>query len=201
MTDPLKMKSHFKRTEETRARISASAQKKGVERSRAVKQKVVAAMRAIRKEIAASCWSHSAGRVELDYSELCRRAGIHNTTLYPKRQDDEVKKEWRARLFKRVNAWVKAVNKRREKVERQTRRSQASRIEDWKTLYDGLANSNHISELQLKQATTNLANAQETIEALKLDVIRLTEIVVKTAGSNVVQLQPKGRDPGTPKKQ
>jgi hypothetical protein len=200
MTAPTITKPTYKRTEQTRAKISKGAQKQGGQRSRAVKNKLVTAMRAIRKEIASKSWSHSTGRAELDYSELCRRADVHNTTLYPKKQDDDLKKERRARLFKRVNAWIEGVNQRRVKAERQTRRSQASRIEDWKVLYDGLANSHHLTELHLKQANTNLAKANEAIEALKQDVIRLTEIVVNTAGNNVVSIQTIEREPVTPKK-
>jgi len=195
-----------KHSAETRAKMRAGALKRGTQRSRTIGRKLLIGMRAIRKELKENTWVHSKGLHDLDLAELCRRANVNHTTLYPKKDDaksgNQIQVERRARMMRRCKLWISRVNRRRQEVVRNTRRSLASRIADWKEMYEGLVTSNRITELELDQTVTDLgrvteqlAKANETISALNQEVARLTGIVASYAGQNVVPLKSQSKKP------
>jgi len=159
-----------------------AAKKRGAKRTEDVCSRVRATMASIEKEMEANegIYPHKNGA--LSSAEVARRAGIHPTSFFTDKLRD---------LGGEVKDWL--ANLKREKVVGSVKahRTLATRVGDWKKLYDGLLQSHRDTELELQEAEHQLSEAQKSIEELTRENARLKQRAADVASEKVVPLRPK----------
>jgi hypothetical protein len=170
------------RSEATRALIKERALERGKRRSDDVEKRVRAMMITIEQEIAGNDGIYPLNGGALSGAELARRAGVHPTTFYSKTQ---------RKLGEDVQTWVDTISAANVVGRGPVRRNLSERLEDWKTLYNGLAQSHRDTELELQQTEAELAAAREEIEKLRNENEGLREFLAKAGHEKVVPLRKK----------
>lgn len=143
-------------SESTKALLRKRAKERGERRSDSVREHVLGAMQAMKEEIDKNNGVYPGNR--LSAAEVARRAGIHTTTLFTEKQRE---------LGEEVKKWLQDVAREQSTEVKNTRRDVASRVAEWKRMYDGLAQSHRDTELELQQAEAVLARTQAALEALR----------------------------------
>jgi cell shape-determining protein MreC len=115
-------------------------------------------------------------------NEVARRAGIHPTTFFSEAQRE---------LGREVKAWVDSLKMGQVVGRMRVRRELAKRVEDWRTLYDSLADSHHKTELDLQQAQAERDHAVSEAEALRQENEQLKRLLDAATGNKVTALVPK----------
>jgi septation ring formation regulator EzrA len=169
------------RSEATRALIQERALERGRERSGALDKRVREMMATIDQEIAANegIYPHNGGA--LSAAELARRAGVHQTTFFTPTQ--------RETLGKDVKAWIEKVKASHIVGKGPVRRNLSERLEDWKALYEGLAQSHRDTELELQQAEAELNEARSELERVRDENETLKELLAKSGHTKIVPLR------------
>lgn len=159
-----------------------AAQKRGEKRTEEVRSKVKATMTAIEEEMASNDGIYPHRNGALSAAEVARRAGIHPTSFFTDKLRD---------LGDEVRNWL--ADLKREKVigAVKVHKTLATRIEDWKKLYEGLLQSHRDTELELQEAQHQLSEAQKSIKELEQQRARLEQLVGDAASKKVVPLRPR----------
>ena len=159
-----------------------AAQKRGEKRTEEVRSKVKATMTAIEDEMASNDGIYPHRNGALSAAEVARRAGIHPTSFFTDKLRD---------LGDEVRNWL--ADLKREKVVGavKVQKTLATRIEDWKKLYEGLLQSHRDTELELQEAQHQLSEAQKSVKELEQQNARLEQLAGVAASKKVVPLRPK----------
>lgn len=157
-------------------RLKKAAQEQGQQRTEAVLDKVRSAMRTISAEIAANEGVYPGNKGSLSMNELARRAGIHITTLHGEKYSDLLKeaKEW----FERVKSGATIGRKR-------VRKALATRVSEWKDLYEKLCQSERDTNLALQQKEAELEAAIAELQDVRRQVEQLKSLLDTQAGKVV----------------
>lgn len=168
------------RSAETRALIQERALERGEERSGAVDRRVRDMMKTIEQEMAANegIYPHNGGA--LSAAELARRADVHPTTFFTKKQ---------VALGEDVKDWLKKTKESNIVGKGPVRRNLSDRLDDWKSLYEGLAQSHRDTELELQQIAAELKEAHGEIDRVRGENERLRALLAKSGQTKVVPLR------------
>lgn len=165
--------------ESARVRLKERALERGRRRSDDVRERVRLAMSAIEKEMHDNEGIYPHNKGALSAAEVARRAHVHPTTLCSPKQ---------RLLGAEVRQWLEVLKSSKGIGEGRGRRELATRIEDWRRLYDGLAQSHRDTELELQQVQAELAQALADLEkALRLNE-RLQKLLYEISGEKVIPL-------------
>jgi AraC-like DNA-binding protein len=170
------------RTDATRALIKQRALERGKERSAEVEQRVRNMMATIEGEMAGNEGIYPHNRGALSAAELARRVGIHATTFFTENQRE---------LGSDVKSWVEKIKTANVVGRVPIRRNLSERLEDWKTLYNGLTQSHRDTELELQQKEAELAEAAREIERLKGESDELRAFLARSGREKVVPIRRK----------
>lgn len=170
------------RSDDTRELIRDRALERGQKRSDDLEARVREVMRVIEREIDANdgIYPHNGGAVSA--AEVARRADVHVTSFHTPKQ---------RKFGAEVKLWVEGLKSRTPVGRVTVRKELATRVADWKRLYDGLAQSHRDTELELQQCQAELSLAQTEIETLHAENERLRKSIGSASGKKVVPLQPK----------
>lgn len=173
-------------SESTKVLLRERAKERGERRSDAVRENVLAAMQTIKEEIDQNNGVYPGNR--LSTAEVARRAGIHATTFFTDKQ--------RA-LGNEVKKWIQDIESVQSEDPGRVRRSLASRLADWKQLYEGLAQSHRDTELELQETERLLACAQADLEELRRENEGLRKLLSSSTEPRILTLvQKPSRRPG-----
>jgi hypothetical protein len=166
-------------TNSARSIIREKAKKQGLLRSAEIRRKVEDAMAIINNEMMTNngIYPHNSGSISA--AEVARRAGIHVTTLFSPNQKE---------LGQRVKNWVHALKDREISTQARFRRTLSERIADWKTIYEGLAQSHRDTELELQAKEFELEQVRNELQKLKLENTNLKHLL---ESSNVLSIYKK----------
>lgn len=170
------------RSESTRALMKERALERGHQRSDDVRERVRSVMKTIEKEMDGNDGIYPHNKGALSSAEVARRANVHPTTLFSAKQ--------RA-LGEEVKQWLETIKTRKVVGRGPVRRDLASRLADWRRLYDGLAQSHRDTELELQQTQADLERARMDTEGLKRENEQLKRLLDVASMRKVVTLQPK----------
>lgn len=170
------------RSASTKSRIQAKAKVRGGERSEEVRERVRAMMATIEKEMADNEGIYPHNKGALSSAELARRSDVHPTTFFSPQQ----------RVFgTEVKAWVEGLKASKVVGRGPVRREMATRVADWKRLYDDLSQSHRDTELDLQQVNAELAQARDALEKIGRENARLQSTLAEVGGTKVVPLRTK----------
>jgi hypothetical protein len=173
-----------KRSESTRALQREKAKAQGKQRTDDVQVRVREIMATIEREIVGNegIYPHNGGA--LSKAEVCRRANVHPTTLFSPTQ----------RVFGgEVQDWLDAIKKENVTGRLSVRRTLAERQDDWKKLYEGLAQSHRDTELELQQTQADLKKTSDELSMVKRENARLTSTLATFGHERIVPLKAKGK--------
>lgn len=179
MTDANQKKQRATRSNSTRALMKVRAQERGRLRSDEVRERVRSVMKGIEKEMEGNGGIYPHNKGALSSAEVARRAGVHTTTLFSPKQRD---------LGAEVKQWLEVIKTGKVVGRGPVRRELATRIADWRRMYEGLAQSHRDTELDLQQAQSNLVKTSEELNKLQRENDRLQKLLDKLGGANVVLL-------------
>lgn len=173
------------RSPATRALMQQRASERGKERSAEFAEHVRRVMATIDGEIAANkgIYPHNGGA--LSAKELARRAGVHDTTFSSPAQKEKLGME--------VKAWVEKVKTLHIVGKGRIRRNLSERLEDWKTLYQGLVQSHRDTELELQQTEAELDGARKEVERIRDENDGLRKLLSQAGHKKIVPL-PRKKD-------
>lgn len=174
--------SGSKRSEATRALIQSKALEQGAQRSDDVRVRVMSMMRIIEQEIAGNSGIYPHNEGALSRAEVARRADIHATTLYSKKQRE---------LGGEVGKWLRGLKEKDPIGRGPAKKELSTRIDDWRRLFANLQQSHRDTELDLQEAKAELEKRGETIERLTAENERLVAMLSKNGVDNIVALRPK----------
>lgn len=159
-----------------------AAQKRGEKRTEDVRAKVKGTMAAIEQEMASNDGIYPHRNGALSAAEVARRAGIHPTSFYTDKLRD---------LGEEVRTWLDELKREKVVGSVKVKKTLATRIEDWKKLYEGLLQSHRDTELELQEAQYQLSEARKSIKELEQQKARLEQLAGEAASKKVVPLRPK----------
>ena len=153
---------------------------RGQKRSELVKSRVRSAMALIVMESKQNGGAYPLNGGAVSLAEVARRADVHVTTLFSPTQRE---------LGAEVRNWLLGIKSQKcPSKNSSNRRDLATRISDWKILYDGLAQSHNDTELALQQAEAELIIERKISSELRLEISSLRELLRTTVSSNVFSL-------------
>ncbi|MEJ5029898.1 hypothetical protein [Comamonas sp. MYb69] len=158
MKETSRQKAKMPHDANTREKIRAKALEQGEARADVVETAVRTAMRTIEAEIRDNEGIYPANKGALSANEVARRAGIHNTTLYGTRYKS---------LLQDIKSWKKKLETTAVTGRMRVKRELATRIADWRQLYDGLSESHRITELDLQETERKLEDANAELARLR----------------------------------
>lgn len=176
---PPESKVRRTRSDSTRELLKTLALERGANRSDELRERVRATMKAIEDEMASNDGIYPHKKGALSSAEVARRAGVHATTFFSPRQRG---------LGDEVRTWLNNLKKEKVVGTGPVRRELATRIADWRRLYDGLAQSHRDTELDLQKTERLLEVAQARIRELEQETSRLQEALKALAAGKVVKL-------------
>jgi hypothetical protein len=141
-------------------------------------------MSEIEEEIKANDGTYPHKNGALSAAEVARRAGVHPTTLYTKKQRDGLGSE--------VKNWLDNLKCEKSIGSGRIRRSVVERMEDWKTQYENLAQSHRDTELALQQLEAELEDARRRLAAAETENQRLSILLAAASLEKVVPFPTKG---------
>lgn len=159
-----------------------AAQKRGEKRTEDVRTRVQATMAAIEQEMASNDGIYPHRNGALSAAEVARRADIHPTSFYT----DKLRT-----LGEEVRDWLDELKREKVVGSVKVKKSLATRIEDWKKLYEGLLQSHRDTELELQETQHQLSEAQKRIKQLEQQKARPEQVAGEAASKKVVPLRPK----------
>jgi hypothetical protein len=171
------------RSAATRARIQERAAERGRERSSTFDEHVREVMATIEQEIAENngIYPHNGGA--LSAAELARRAEVHITSFFSPKQKETLGND--------VRAWVKKIKASHVVGKVRVRREISERLEDWKTLYEGLKQSHRDTELALQQKEAELETAQKDIARMREENEGLRHALAQSGHKKIVPMPKK----------
>jgi hypothetical protein len=170
------------RSDSTRELLRTRALERGANRSDELRKRVRATLKTIEAEMASNDGIYPHKKGALSSAEVARRAGVHATTFFSPKQRD---------LGDEVRTWLKNLKKEKVVGRGPVRRELATRLADWKRLYDRLAQSHRDTELELQETERLLEVAQVRIGELEQQASRLQEALNASATGKVVKLPPR----------
>ncbi|WP_124982100.1 hypothetical protein [Ralstonia solanacearum] len=161
-------------SDESRERMRTAALARHDDNAEEIRERIRAVMKATQEEMAANngIYPHNKGAVSL--AEVARRAGIHPVTFH---------KERYVELAKEIREWLEALKQGAIVGRMRVRKALATRVQEWKELYEDLLETHRISETDLAYANEQLKEALLENETLKQRVADLTK-------QKVVKLRP-----------
>lgn len=169
-----------KRTVKTRAEaLKEAAQQQGRARTESVNQKVRSAMRAIEADIQGNDGVYPSNGGALSLNELARRAEIHFTTLHGEKYTS---------LLTEAKEWLVSVKAGHVTGRLRVRKALATRVSEWKDLYERCRQVERDTQLSLQQKDAELERAQDEILVLHREVERLRALVA-ALDPNVIPLR------------
>ena len=138
-----------------------SPQARGKKRSLEIAVKVRSMMSKIYEEVCSNGGVYPFNKGSLSSAELCRRADIHPTTLFTPKQRE---------LGREVNEWLERVKTGNIVGRAAVRRSLGERIEDWRQLYNALAQAHRDTELELQQLEFEKNHLLKDVTDLQLKI-------------------------------
>ena len=179
MTKALK-KEPRQQSPRTRALIKDKALVQGELRAEEIVEKVRAAMKLVEGEITTNDGVYPGNKGGLSLNEIARRADVNNTTLYGAKY----------KVFREeINTWLKAIKSTAVTGRMRVRKEVTTRVAEWRELYDGLVESNRISELHLQEATSQLEAARVDLAELRRENERLRRALTVEGDKKVVALR------------
>lgn len=164
----------------TLEKIRVKALKQGEARADAVETAVREAMRTIEKEIVANEGIYPGNKGALSANEVARRAEVHNTTLYGAKYKS---------LLQDVKTWLKKQETSAITGRMRVKRELATRIADWRELYNGLTESHRITELDLQEAERKQSEANAELNTLREQYNLLLKSIGTAADGKVVSIK------------
>lgn len=158
-----------------------AAIKRGKARTDAVETKVVQAMAAIEKEMAANDGIYPSNGGSVSMNEVARRAGINETTLFAPKQVE---------LRKRVKNWIDSLKGSRVVGRGRVQRKLTERVADWKQRFQDLTNQQIEVELELQTAQAKNEELEKEILEVRGKYEALLE-QIRNGGSNIAALPTK----------
>lgn len=165
---------------EDAARQAAKA--RGEKRTKDVRAKVKATMATIEAEMASNEGIYPYRNGALSAAEVARRAGVHPTSFFTDKLRD---------LGREVRDWLEELKREKVVGSVKTQKTLATRISEWKALYEGLLQSHRDTELELQETQYQLSEAKKSIEDLVQQNARLQQLAGAAASEKVVSLRPK----------
>ena len=159
-----------------------AAQKRGEKRTEDVRAKVKATMVAIEQEMASNDGIYPHRNGALSAAEVARRADIHPTSFYTEKLRT---------LGEEVRDWLDELKREKVVGSVKVQKTLATRIEDWKKLYEGLLQSHRDTELELQETQHRLSEVQKSVKELEQQKVRLEQLVGDAASKKVVPLRPR----------
>lgn len=171
-------------TDEQRELARERALIQGAERAAEVTRKVRLAIKSINDEMSSNEGIYPQNGGAVNAAELCRRAGINQTTLYGPAYSNEKENC----LFKEVTAWLTGLKQEAIVDRTQVRLTLRERLEAWRKQYHDLLQSHRISELQLQEMQSKFEDSEARATRLEAEVARLERELTKATSSRVVPL-------------
>jgi len=173
-------KSRVSHSARTLEKIRSKALEQGETRADAVETAVRAAMKTIEKEISVNDGIYPGNKGAISVNEVARRADIHNTTLYGSKYKP---------LLQDIKAWLKKLQSSAITGRTRVKRELATRIADWRQLYNGLCESHRITELELQESERKLEEAYAELEMLKKQHGLLLKSLSTSSGGKVISIK------------
>lgn len=144
------------------------ALKRGAERSKDLQIRVRETLKIIEEEININngVYPHKNGALSL--AEIARRARVHPTTFYSPNQRD---------FGIEVTKWLEKIRFKSTANGTSVRRDLASRVADWRKLFENLQRAQRTIELELQQLE---ANSRLEIEKRDYEIDRLRRLLEAT---------------------
>lgn len=177
----MKSKAPSKFSDVAREQIRASAAARGALRHDEVVVKVTQAMRAIEKEMQANQGLYPMNGGTLNFIELVRRSGIGPKTLFGANYKDSFKKNV-------VEPWLSNLRGVAASSQRESKRSAAQRVSEWRELYEDLLTSYRVSELDWHEARRLRAEAEDKVQQLTKENKELRTKLNKLIKGNVTAM-------------
>jgi outer membrane protein TolC len=156
----------------------SQALRRGAIRSAAIRDRVLEALRSIESQVAsASDAARSPNRL-LSLAEVCRRAGVHSTTMYTDAQRD---------FGVEVTRRLDALKRPSENIDGVARPDAEKRITDWRKMYYALAQTHRDTELALQQAESDLQQLREVSPVSQIEFERI-QLALTQAEKEMAQL-------------
>ncbi|MGA4196571.1 hypothetical protein ACI2VG_05740 [Ralstonia nicotianae] len=163
------------RSEESRERMRAAALARHNSNALQTHERVRAVMKAIQQEMAANQGIYPYNKGAVSLAEVARRAGIHPFTFH---------KERYVQLAQEVKAWLENLKGSAVVGRVRVRKELATRVQEWKQLYEDLLEEHRTSE-------TDLAHAEAMLKELQADNEKLRQRLAHLTKQRVVTLRPK----------
>lgn len=163
----------------TREKIREAAVAKGVQRTDSVRQRVRETLSTIEQEMAANNGTYPHNKGAISSAEVARRARVHPTTFCNDKHRE---------LGKEVKNWIASLKKTNVVGRGPVRRELASRIEDWRRLYDGLAQSHRDTELELQQLQAELAELKTQLADQQVELQQCRHQLAAASASKVIPI-------------
>lgn len=166
-------------------RNQLAARQRGELRSANIRKVVIKALDDIEAEMRANEGIYPLNGGALSKSEISRRAGISDTTLYSPKQKE---------LNEKVGRWLESLKEKKVVGRTNIRKSQLERAADWKEKHDALQNMHIVTELEIQSLRAELDvvvqerdQALEAITLLRAENSALREQILR-AGLSFVEL-------------
>jgi hypothetical protein len=172
MTGSTKPKRNY--SDETRERMRAAAMARydsGAEQTHA---RVRSLMKTIQEEMASNQGIYPHNKGALSLAEVARRAEMHPLTFHKPRYVD---------LAKEVKEWLETLKQGAIVGRMRVRKDLGTRVQEWKELYEDLAETHRATE-------TDLARTQALLDKALLDNDKLKQRLSDVNKQKVVTLQP-----------
>lgn len=156
-----------------------AARRRGAKRSARVAQKVLEAMRNIRREMNGNDGIYPGNGGAVNKNEVARRAGIHHTTLFSPKQK---------RLGERVSRWISLLKETATVGRERVRRTQAERAADWETRYKLVSTHLELANLKMQSAESERDEALAKVQELRQENAALLEQLAMKGKSKVKPL-------------
>jgi hypothetical protein len=179
----MKKRESSKFSEAAKEQIRASALAHGGRRHDAVVMKVTKIMRTIEQEIEANQGLYPSNGGALNLSELARRSGIGEKTLFAASYKDTFK----SRV---VDPWLLKIKGGETASKRDAKRSAAQRVSEWRELYGDLLTAYRISELDWQEARRLRAEAEERVLQLTAENYELHRKINQLTKGTVTAFPP-----------
>ncbi|WP_208640085.1 hypothetical protein [Massilia violaceinigra] len=150
--------SPLRKSAETKEKIREKALRQGAQRTLDIVSRTRAALKSIGHEIDSSNGVYPQNGGTLSLAEVARRADVHITTYFSHRHKV---------LREEVNIWLAHRKSAMSASPRKSSRGPDERMNDWKTMYAGLAQSHRDTELELLTVRAELTSLRAELEVLR----------------------------------
>lgn len=170
-----------KRSEATKLLIQQKALEKGNQRSGEIRTRVEKTLKTIESEILANNGIYPENNGSLSGAEVARRANVHPTTFYSKKQRT---------LGQEVFRWLDNIKKERPATQGAVKKTLSRRIDEWAQLCSNLQQAYRDTELELQQAKADLIDSNNEMKRLTDENNRLRAALAKSSQGKISILYP-----------